>query len=231
MRLAKSGLKFNASIMICGPATGKKELEALVQAGPQITLGIHAAVNSEWDTLKWGPVGDMKRAKESGFVDAQGHFHANPNSMKSVPAEVVLAEVRAQIQRALDWGLPFVYLDEHMGFSWVHNLSEQLGALAKEFGMIYRPKVAGLKAGKTGDLVADWKVGLQAIQDDQPHLMVLHPVVDDESTRAYYHGSAKPGEISRSRQDELDALLSAQWRETLAQENVELITYRDLPSA
>jgi len=229
MRLAETGLKFSASIMICGPACSKKELELLVQSAPHIALGIHGVVNAEWDMTKWGPVGDLKRARESGLVDVQDNFHANPNLLKQVPPEVIINEIRAQIQRGLDWGLPFSYLDEHMGFSWVHNQGESLTALAKEFGLVYRPKIARLESGKTENgLIANWKIGLHAMGED-PCLMVTHPVIDDTSTRLFYKAPAEPGLISRERQVEFDAMVSLEWRETLAHENIELITYRELP--
>jgi len=227
LRLADTGLKFNASILTVGPSA-KENLELLSRKAPHIALGIHAAVNAEWDHVKWGPVGDLKRARESGLVDQNGHFHSNPNQLKEVPPEVVLDEVRAQIRRALDWGVPFSYLDEHMVFSWVQNLREPLAAVAREFGLIYRPELPHPKSGKTDDgLIANWRLGMQAM-DNQPHVMVTHPVIDDESTRTFYKAPGGPGSISRERQAEFDALTSAEWREMLAQEEIELITYRDV---
>ena len=57
LQLAESGLTLNVSVMVCGPE-GNKDLKALAQFAPRVALGIHAAVNAEWDTIKWGPVGD-----------------------------------------------------------------------------------------------------------------------------------------------------------------------------
>jgi len=227
LRLADTGIKFNASILICGP-TSKENLDILARHAPHIGLGIHTAINAEWDKVKWGPVGDLKQAKECGLADANGHFHLDTEKLRAIPAEVILDEIRAQIERALSWSVPFSYVDEHMGYTWMHNLREPLAALAKEHGLIYRPELPGPKSGKTDEgLIANWRLGLKTM-DNQPHLMVTHPVIDDDSTRALYMAPDGPGSISRDRQAEFDALSSAEWRETLAQEEIELITYRDL---
>jgi len=227
LRLAESGLTFNVSVMICGPE-GKKNLEVLARHAPHLGLGIHAAVNAEWDTVKWGPVGDTTQARAHGLVDAQGHFHADPNKLSQVPPEIVLDEVRAQIRRGLGWGIPFSYLDEHMGFSWVQNLRAPLAALAEEFGLIYRPAIPGLQPGKTyGGLVANWREGLKSIHA-HPHLLITHPALDDDSTRPFYNMSILPGVVPRERQAEFEALGSLAWREALSAEKIELITYQEL---
>ena len=227
LQLAESGLTLNVSVMVCGPE-GNKDLKALAQFAPRVALGIHAAVNAEWDTIKWGPVGDKARARAGGLVDAQGHFLPHPKQLSAIAPEVTLDEVRAQIRLGLDWGIPFSYLDEHMFFGWAQNLREPLAALAKEFGLIYRPALASVRREKTdAGLVASWRGGLKSI-DSQPQVLITHPALDDASTRLFLDSQNPPGIASRERQAEFEALGSSLWRETLHDENVKPITYPEL---
>ena len=86
----------------------------LCRANPEIDMGVHATLNAEWESYRWGPV--STRDPESGLLDADGYFnqwhqavydHAKP--------EAVEREVNAQIERALAAGIDVTHVDSHMG--------------------------------------------------------------------------------------------------------------------
>ena len=227
LRVARVGLPVNFSVLICGPET-RRDLDRLAKFSPQVCFGIHAAINSEWDEVKWGPVSPATRATK--LVDSQGHFYPNYDVPQKQAPELIAAEIEAQVKLALSWGIPFSYLDEHMGFGWIPGVGPLLAKIASAHGLIYQPQVPGLpdvQPARTG-LVERVAQQLDAVNDEAPHLVVFHPAVDDASTRKFYIGQDAPGNVSRNRQAELDALTSEPWRNLVGDGDVKLVTYRDL---
>jgi predicted glycoside hydrolase/deacetylase ChbG (UPF0249 family) len=227
LRVAKLGLPVNFSVLICGPEA-RNGLDELAKFSPRVCFGIHAAINSEWSELKWGPVDDATRATK--LVDAQGHFHPDYEIPQKVAPELIAAEVEAQVKTALEWGVPFSYLDEHMGFAWIPGVAPLLAKIAAAHGLIYERELPGLPEVKDAgaDLVERTAQQFDAVNDDKPRLAVFHPAVDDASTKRFFFGQDNSGAVSRDRQMELDALTSEPWRRLVSAGDVQLVTYRDL---
>ena len=223
-QLAALGYPLNVSVMVCG-AFARSDLQRLVKDFPSICLGLHATVTSEWEGVKWGPA----RKGPTGLADDRGHFHPHPRFLSEVSPQVILEEIRAQILDAMTWGVRFSYLDEHMGFSWVHGLQPSLAGLAKEFGLRYFPRLPlisslPLAPEQLPRWQSEWRV-----MGPEPHLLITHPAQDDDSSLLLHNESSPPGKIAAQRQAEFEALKSATWSKSLAEEDVRLITYRDLP--
>ena len=68
--LLETGMPFSTSVMIACP--WYLEAVEILKANPQIGVGIHLTLNSEWKDYKWGPV--LGAAKVPSLVDANGHF-------------------------------------------------------------------------------------------------------------------------------------------------------------
>ena len=93
---------------------------AYVRAHPQLEIGVHLTLTSEWQTYRWGPL--LGAARCPSLVNEQGFFHRQPSEglfERGAPEEIK-AEAEAQIRRALDWGLDPTNLDGHMGTFYAH---------------------------------------------------------------------------------------------------------------
>ena len=222
IRVARLGLPVNVSVLICGP-TAQAGVEELAQLGPHVCFGVHAAVNCEWEKVKWGPVCRHELA------DPKGHFYPDCEIISKLPPEIIAAEIEGQIKRAQEWNVPFAYLDEHMGFGWIPGVAPLLTALAEKHGLIFRRHLPGLPAVEDAspDLVQGIAQQLDAVVDENPRIAVFHPALDDESTRKFVMKGGRPGEVSSERQREVDALTSPAWQKLVSRGDVELITYRD----
>jgi chitin disaccharide deacetylase len=79
-----------------------------------IDMGVHATLNAEWVSYRWGPVSTMESG--SGLLDEAGYFHQWHQAVydHAKPEEVEM-ELNAQIQRALDAGIDVTHIDSHMG--------------------------------------------------------------------------------------------------------------------
>src|SRR5215216_4545146 len=86
----------------------------MCRENPEMDMGVHATLNAEWESYRWGPV--STRDTDSGLIDQAGYFHQwHPAVYENAKPEAVDAEVNAQIEKALAAGIDVTHVDSHMG--------------------------------------------------------------------------------------------------------------------
>ena len=86
----------------------------MCREAPDIDMGVHATLNAEWDSYRWGPL--STRDPASGLLDADGYFHQWQDAVyQNAKPEAVEMEFNAQIERALAAGIDVTHVDSHMG--------------------------------------------------------------------------------------------------------------------
>ncbi len=106
------GIVQSGSIMVACPWFS--EIADYAKHHPQMDLGIHLTLTSEWNRYKWGSV--SQTADVSTLLNDQGFFYpSNAEVIADIRPIEVEKEMRAQIDRALDFGIQPSHLDSHMG--------------------------------------------------------------------------------------------------------------------
>ena len=86
----------------------------MAKQNPSMDLGIHATLNAEWKTYRWGPV--STRDPKSGLMDEEGYLHRSVEGVVgSAGAEAVALEIKAQAEQVLAAGIDATHIDSHMG--------------------------------------------------------------------------------------------------------------------
>jgi predicted glycoside hydrolase/deacetylase ChbG (UPF0249 family) len=102
----------SASILV--PCPWFPEVARWAQAHPNADLGIHLALNSEWTTLRWGPVSPQPR--NSSLLDPDGYLPLTTEYVAShAKISDVETETHAQVDKAKAAGILLTHLDTHMG--------------------------------------------------------------------------------------------------------------------
>jgi hypothetical protein len=108
----EKGVATSMSVMF--PCAWVSEFAKYVRKHPEIDVGVHLTLTSEWDSYRWGPVAGKKAVP--GLVDAQGClWHGGEDVVKHGTADEVETELRAQVDRCVTMGIRPTHLDTHMG--------------------------------------------------------------------------------------------------------------------
>lgn len=231
--LIDSGLKFSASVMV--PCSWFDEAVDILKDNPQVSVGIHLTLNAEWKNYRWGPVAGVSAVPS--LVDSVGYFFPSRATFfaNNPKLDEVELELRAQIEKALKAGLKVSYLDYHMGTA-VDNMEmrkivEKLAAeynlaISRYFGEVDIESMYSVEIEqKENHLIK----ALDELKDDQLNLLVCHIAKDNDEMQAMI--DLNPfglKEMSRHREAELKALLSAVKNDEFRKRGITLINYDDL---
>ena len=133
-KLIATGLPVSVSVMFGTP--WYQETVDILKRHPEVSVGIHLTLNSEWKGLRWGPV--LGRTAVPTLVDSVGYFFPSSEALHQNHPDLkeVAKELRAQIDRAKRSGLKIDYVDYHMGtavrYPEFRDLTERL---ARDYGL------------------------------------------------------------------------------------------------
>lgn len=237
-KVAKTGMPFSVSLLFVCP--WYQEAVEILKKYPQVTVGVHLALNSEWRGYRWGPV--LGKGGVPSLVDNDGYFL--PSTRAFLANKYDLAEVErelsAQVERALRSGLKITYVDAHMGMAWATpELREVIERVAKKyrlgistyFGESYYTIWGVAPASKKSDLLAH----LAKASRDTVSLIEVHVAERTPEMEAIYDMNASDQNapdagVVAHRNAELQTMLSPELAELVRSGKIRLVTYQQLVS-
>ena len=234
----KQGTVTNTSFMV--PAPHFEDSIARLKDAPNLEMGIHATITDEWDNPRWGPVLPVDQV--SSIVYDDGTFFKNctelweryGDEVQRPSNDEIIAEIKAQIDKARAHGVEPKYLDTHMGFDWFHGLSDALAELCDREGLIFAntlpitrmPKAEGDFEDPIEALIAS----IALMEEDTDYLLVGHPAYPrGDMVDMSIRGSA-PGAIAASRDGERRRFMDQRVIDALKAKGVECVPYSVIAS-
>jgi predicted glycoside hydrolase/deacetylase ChbG (UPF0249 family) len=141
--LVDFGLISSAATMV--PCPWFPSVASFVRDHPQLDVGVHLTLTSEWDSYRWGPI--STRDLSTGLLDEEGYFYRrSPLAQEHAQPQAAQQEMRAQVLRARAAGILLSHVDTHMGAVAHPKFMQGYAGLVREFNvpaMIYRLDEAG----------------------------------------------------------------------------------------
>ncbi|MBU0473884.1 MAG: ChbG/HpnK family deacetylase [Bacteroidetes bacterium] len=231
-KVIDTGIPFSTSVMFACP--WYQEAVDILKENPQVGVGIHLTLNSEWQNYKWGPV--LGKGGASSLVDSMGHFFPSRSKLfaNNPKFEEIEKELRAQIDRAVNSGIRIDYLDYHMGaVVETKELRKLVEALAKEYGFgmsgYFSEQYSSITYGAPLGTKIDSLLNHVKNLSSGVNMQVFHVGIDDSEMSALKDmNTFGLKKMSVHRQEELNCVISPKLIELLNEENVIPISYKDL---
>jgi predicted glycoside hydrolase/deacetylase ChbG (UPF0249 family) len=108
----EKGVATSWSVMM--PCPWVPEIAKYLKQHPDVDSGLHLTLTSEWSLYRWPPLAG--KPKVPGLVDTEGClWHAVQQVASHATPDEIETEIRAQVDRAAQLGIPITHLDSHMG--------------------------------------------------------------------------------------------------------------------
>lgn len=228
----------NVSCMAVGPHidTGSEALEELHKR-KGICIGLHAALNSEWDYLKFLPISAIEEIPS--LVTNKGVFSMHPMEFKEkMPSvEHAIWEIEAQLDFLVKLGLTIEYIDTHMlPEAAVPGLKEALSEFSRRKGLIdhrwfytfssvHQPVLTGEHLLEQ-DIKAyeEWFVSMK---EGEQYINILHPARYSRETLLFANRVLKGNGVAKSREAEAKLLMDSQFKLYCVKEGIIPLKYTE----
>lgn len=215
-----------------------------------LDVGIHITLTAEWDHYKWGGV--LPATEIPSLLDENGNFYATVEEVgqHADPVEVE-KEIRAQIEKAMAYGIQPTHIDTHMGsvmakpeFMQIYlklGLEYKIPVFVPRMILFGMPEEAREKMKKeyvlvdnffmmnTDDPGLSWAEAYgQMIEKAKPGLnvMIVHVASDNAEMQAITVNHPAFGSAWRAR--DLEYLLGQEFSELLKEQNIQLVGWKEI---
>jgi predicted glycoside hydrolase/deacetylase ChbG (UPF0249 family) len=238
----------SASIMV--PCPWFPEVAHFAQAHPDVDMGIHLVLNSEWTSYRWGPV--SRGTLVPTLLDADGYLPLLEEAvMRQASAGDVEHELRAQIEKAHGAGIRITHLDSHMEtLLRTRDLLEVYARVARSYqvpalysredfgkttnspfaeGGVLIDRVLEMQPGVT---IEKWTDAYEQMLRPLPpgvYQLRVHLAYDDEEMRAAT--ADHPDWGAAWRQADFDMVRSPEFQRFLRDQGFQLVRWKDLARA
>ena len=233
----KQGIESSIEVIVASPWF--PEAVEMLKQNPGIDVGIHLALTSEWDNIKWRPLTDCASLK-----DSSGYFFPMVVPNKNYPGRSIqenawkIADIEKEFRAQIELGLKRIphisHISSHMNCTGltaeVRTLTKKL---AKEYGIDIDPadyQTIGIGyngPSKTGEeKIQSFLAMLSKLENGKTYLFVDHPGIDNEELRAVHHIGYE--NVAVDRQGVTDLFTNEKVKSFIKEKGILLVGYKDL---
>lgn len=233
----KEGIQTSIEVIV--PSPWFPEAVKMLEENPGTDIGVHLAITSEWDNVKWRPLTDCKSLKdEDGYFLPMIHPNKNYPKRSIIENNWQLADIdkefRAQIEMALKKLPRISHLSSHMGCT---GISEEVKALTRRLAKEYKipvdpePKVDKYLSYDGPKKTSEEKISsfikmLDKLESGKTYIFVDHPGLEDAELKAISHIGYE--NVAEDRQGVTDLFTSDKVKAAIKEKGIQLIGYKDL---
>lgn len=237
IKSSKEGIQTSIEVLV--PSPWFPEAVKMLEQNPGIDVGIHLALTSEWDNVKWRPLSDCPSLR-----NADGYFYPMVFPNKNYPGQSIsenkwtLADVEKEFRAQIELGLKKIprvsHVSAHMGCT---RLSDEVLAmikrLAKEYKIPVEPETE-YQGYVTYDgphtTLAEKKQSflsmLSKLESGKTYLFLDHPAFDNAEMQAIHHIGYE--NVATDRQGVTDLFTDPEIKAFIRKNGIQLIGYKDL---
>jgi predicted glycoside hydrolase/deacetylase ChbG (UPF0249 family) len=237
IRSYEEGVVKSVELMV--PCPWFPEAVKMLNENPELDVGVHVTLTSEWDNVKWRPLTWVP-----SLIDADGYFYPTLWRRQGAPAgtalqeadwkiEDVEKEMRAQIEMAKRKVPRMSHMTCHMGCSgWDPKVQALWKKLAKEYDLIILPssrevrRMGGFGNAKTAkDRIENFIKNLEGLKPGT-YLFVDHPGLANAEMSAIGHVGYE--NVAEDRDAVTEVFTSDKVKKAIDRLEIKLISYKDL---
>ncbi len=240
------GISRSAELMVVTPWL--PEAVKMLNENPGIDVGLHLALTSEWENMKWRPLTQCP-----SLTDENGYFYPNVFPTEAYPGQSLMAvnekikidEVEAELRAQIELGLKLVsnvtHLSGHMMWGITNEEISALAArLSEEYGLPFvddggeTTKNLGIQSfplrfdnsikGRENALME----AIDKLEKGKTYVYIEHPAVGGEEMSAIWHIGYE--NVSDDRQEVLELYTSERVKDAITKKGVKLVSYGDIIS-
>ena len=233
----KNGVLTTTNVITPGPWF--PEAARLLKENPGLDVGVHLALTSEWDNIKWRPL-----TSSPSIVDDDGYLlamvqprpgAAPGRSLKERPWKLdeMERELRAQLTLAKRHIPQATYTWNHMGFTSLGaDVANLVARLSKEYALVVPSDLGIQPLGRVydgrdpGHVKADKLAAKLETLGPGLWLHIDHASTDDPEMQALGHAGYEW--VAADRAAVFEAWTSAKVREVITRRKIKLTNYREL---
>lgn len=224
------------SVEIMPPCPWFFEAVEMLNENPNLDVGIHLTLTSEWDFIKWRPLTHCP-----GLTNEDGDFfpmvwkneNYPPNSSimdSDWTIEEVEKELRAQIELSLKYLPQISHVSTHMGFGSLDSkIGELVEELAREYDLFVDMSEVERFPGWDKSKPVETRIEqfCENLENLTPgtYLFVEHPAKDFPEMQPIGHPGNR--DVARQRDMVTKVFTSEKVKKTIKEKGIQLISYAD----
>ena len=232
------------AIEVLVPSPWFPEAVEMLKQMPNVDVGLHLTLTSEWDNIKWRPLSDCPSLR-----DADGYFYPMLRPNKNYPKRAVVEndwkladvekEFRAQIELALKKIPRISHFSGHMGCT---SFDDDVKALVKKLAQEYKIPLfdgnlqeAGVTYigyngahGTSDEKLQSFLKMLESLEPGKTYLFVDHPGLNTPEVQAIHHIGYE--NVAIDRQGVTDTWTNPRVKELIKSKGIQLIGYNRVNS-